>query len=44
MKWAFADAMNLALDMVRHGEIGADQLDETVARLWAEMQTENEDC
>lgn len=43
MKWAFADAMNLALDMVRYGEIGVDQLDETVTRLWAEMQEDNED-
>lgn len=43
MKWAFADAMNLALDMVRCGEIGVDQLDETVTRLWAEMQEDNED-
>ena len=44
MKWTYADAIFLALDMWRAGEIGVDQLDETANRLWEEMQIDNEEC
>lgn len=41
MKWIFSDAVNLALDMYKAGEIPFEDLDKTVAELWEEMQALN---
>jgi len=41
MKWTYADAINLALDMLKAGEISLDKMDATATELWREMQAEN---
>lgn len=42
MKWTFADAVNLAVDMCRNNQIRLIDLDRITAELWQEMQKENE--
>lgn len=41
MMWTFADAVNLALDMYKNGEIEHKDLDKVATELWQEMQSEN---
>lgn len=42
MKWIFADAINLAIDMYEAGEIKHEELDRVATELWQEMQADNE--
>lgn len=39
MKWAYCDAVNLALDLKRDGD--STDIDTLVAEIWNEMKTEN---
>lgn len=41
LTWAYADAMNIAMDMLDHHEITLAELDSTVKELWDEMMSDN---
>lgn len=42
VQWTYADAIYLAQDMLRAGQIKFADLDKTVTELWQELQAENE--
>ena len=41
MDWSYADAVNIALDMLNNREITIAELDSTVKELWEEMMHDN---